>query len=93
MQRSYADVVTAFVAMASHKWVESIAVATVFMAAGSGMLAVVGFLVPFSLGPIVGIAIGVSVDSSNDWVILVLFALVAGVLPTQPLMTKFMQGR
>lgn len=87
VQRSYADVVTAFVAMASHKWVESIAVASVFMAAGSGMLAIVGFLIPFSLGPIVGITIGVSVDSSNDWVILVLFALVAGALSTTLLMT------
>lgn len=79
LQRSYADVVTAFVAMASHKWVESIAVASVFMAAGSGFLAIVGFLVPFSLGPLVGIAIGVSVSNSNNWAVLVLFGLVSGL--------------
>ena len=58
---------------------ESIAVAAAFVAAGSGTMAVVGFLLPFSLGPLVGIAIGVSVDNTNAWVVLVLFALVAGV--------------
>lgn len=57
---------------------ESIAVAAAFVAAGSGILAVVSFLLPFSLGPLVGIAIGVSVDNTNIWVVLVLFALVAG---------------
>ena len=49
------------------------------MAAGSGIMAVVAFLLPFSLGPLVGIAIGVSVDNTNAWVVMVLFALVAGV--------------
>ncbi len=47
VQHSYADVVTAFVAMASHKWVESIAVAAAFVAAGSGMLSVIAFLVRY----------------------------------------------
>jgi len=37
--------------------------------------------IPFSLGPLVGIAIGVSVSDTNNWVILVLFALVAGEKP------------
>ena len=57
---------------------ESVAVAAAFVAAGSGIMAVVAFLLPFSLGPLVGIAIGVSVDNTNAWVVLVLFALVAG---------------
>jgi zinc transporter ZupT len=89
-QRSYADVVTAFVAMASHKWVESIAVASVFMAAGSGFLAIVGFLVPFSLGPLVGIAIGVSVSNSNNWAVLVLFGLVSGRVRPLVELTEFL---
>jgi zinc transporter 1/2/3 len=79
LQQSYGDVVSAFVAMASHRWVESVAVAAAFVAAGSGIMAVVAFLLPFSLGPLVGIAIGVSVDNTNAWVVLVLFALVAGL--------------
>lgn len=57
---------------------ESIAVAAAFVAAGSGILAVLAFLVPFSVGPLIGIAIGVSVDNTNVWVVMVLFALVAG---------------
>jgi hypothetical protein len=61
--------------------VESIAVAAAFVAAGSGILAVLAFLLPFSLGPLVGIAIGVSVDNTNAWVVLVLFALIAGGVP------------
>ncbi len=81
VQRSYGDVVSAFVAMAAHKWVESIAVATAFLAAGCGMVAVWAFLVPFSLGPLVGIAIGVSVDNSSTWAIMVLFSLVSGAPP------------
>lgn len=78
MQHSYADVVSAFIAMASHRWVESIAVSAAFVAAGSGIWAIIAFLIPFSLGPLVGIAIGVSVSDTNLWVILVLFAIVAG---------------
>ena len=39
--------------------------------AGASMWAMLGFLVPFSLGPLVGIIIGVNVSDSNNWVILV----------------------
>jgi zinc transporter 1/2/3 len=79
LQKSFADVVTSFVAMASHKWVESIAVAAAFVSAGAGLLSVIAFLVPFALGPMVGVAIGVSVSDTNAWVVMVLFALVAGL--------------
>ena len=41
LQQDYGGVVSAFVAMASHKWVESIAVAAAFVAAGSSLLSVV----------------------------------------------------
>jgi len=37
--------VASFLAMASHKWVESIAVAAAFVSAGSGLLGVTAFLV------------------------------------------------
>jgi hypothetical protein len=81
---------TAVCSQASHRWVESVAVAAAFVAAGSGIWAVVAFLLPFSLGPLVGIAIGVSVDNTNAWVVLVLFALVAGGCP---LLIPVLMGR
>ena len=43
------------------------------------MWALLAYLVPFSLGPLVGIAIGVSISSSNSWAGLVLFALMSGL--------------
>ena len=41
--------------------------------------AILAYLVPFSLGPLVGISIGVSVSNSSNWAELVLFSLVSGL--------------
>lgn len=79
LQQSYSAVVVAVVAMASHKWVESVAISARFIKAGAGIWSILGFLVPFSLGPLVGIAIGVNVSDQNSWSILVLFGLIAGL--------------
>ena len=47
--------------------------------AEAGVWAILAYLVPFSLGPLVGIAIGVSISNSSSWAGLVLFALVSGL--------------
>lgn len=78
MQPDYSATVTIFLALASHKWVESVVLATRFMEASVSPLRIALGMFPFAILCPIGIAVGISMSDVSPWSRLVLYGLVAG---------------
>jgi zinc transporter ZupT len=78
LQTEKAGAVTVLVAMVSHKWVESVALAGRIVALGGGIWATLILLVPFAAIFPVGVAIGNAISDVSPWVDLVFFSLLTG---------------
>ena len=98
MQTTKAAVVTAAVAMITHKWVESIALSTMCIRARAKGWQIFLVLLPFGVMAFVGVAIGVAVTDSSAWTEMVLFGLISGMssaghspkdLPVSPFISRF----
>ena len=78
VQNDDAGVVTAAVAMISHKWVESLAMSSMCIRARAKWWHILIVLTPFAAMGFIGVAIGVAVADSSTWTELVLFGLISG---------------
>ena len=78
MQTTNAAVVTAAVAMITHKWVESIALSSMCIRARARVWQILLVLLAFGVMAFVGVAIGVAVTNSSPWTEMVLFGLISG---------------
>ncbi|KAK9834708.1 hypothetical protein WJX74_008281 [Apatococcus lobatus] len=78
LQTTNAAVVTAGVAMVTHKWVESIALSSMCIRARAKAWQILLVLLAFGVMAFVGVAIGVAVTDSSPWTEMVLFGLISG---------------
>ncbi len=88
-QDTNAGVVTAAVAMVTHKWVESIALSSMCLRARAEIWQIFLVLLPFGVMAFVGVAIGVAVTDTSSATEMVLFGLISGGLPLPFLFLDF----